>query len=139
MLLLLVGVGCTTQPKVPARSIQLHQSWALQPGSRIANYQITGGLGDISIALKGHRVHAPFTGRVQPLSSDCVIFSSPEIPAYLFRLCGIKRPRLGALKAGEVFGSSHALQFAALRKQPNGTWAIVEPAADVLERTIGHP
>ncbi|NEQ31045.1 MAG: hypothetical protein F6K04_08580, partial [Leptolyngbya sp. SIO4C5] len=63
----------------------------------------------------------------------------PEVPAYLFRLCGLKNARLGDIKAGNQVGTGETLQFAALRKQPDGSWALVEPAVDVLERTVSSP
>lgn len=137
--LLLLGLGaCTlTQAKVPPRNIPIHQEWALQPGSKVGDFQVVGSLGDVSIDLKGNKVKAPFDGEVQPADNDCVAFTSPEIPAYLFRLCGVTRPRLGTVEAGQAIGRGKVLQFAAMRRQPDGTWAMVEPAVDVLERTVG--
>lgn len=137
--LLLLGVAsCSmTQAKVAPRSIPIHQNWALQPGSEVGGFQVVGSLGDVSIDLNGDKVRAPFDGEVQPAENDCVAFTSPEIPAYLFRLCGINRPRLGTVEAGKVIGRGDVLQFAAMRRQPDGTWAMVEPAVDVLERTVG--
>ena len=134
--LLNFATGCTQQPEISPRPIQLHQKWILQPGAEVAGFKIAGGLGDISIELEGKSVRAPFNGKVQPNQADCVVFSSAEVPAYLFRFCGLKRPQLGNLQAGDVIGSGQALQFAALRRQPDGSWAIVEPAMDILERTI---
>ncbi len=58
------------------------------------------------------------------------------MPAYLFRLCGLSDPRLGEVNQGDALGTARQLEFAALRKQPNGTWAIVEPAKAILERTL---
>jgi len=134
-LMLMLVAGCATQSNVSPRQLQLHQNWALQPGSEVGGHQVTGGLGDISIELKGERVKVPFKGTVQPdENGNCVIYSSPEVPAYLFRLCGLNRPKLGDLQAGDVIGAGDYLQFAALRKQPDGTWAMVEPAVDILER-----
>ncbi|HEY9889780.1 MAG TPA: hypothetical protein V6D02_15340 [Candidatus Obscuribacterales bacterium] len=130
--------GCSlTQAQVPPRSIPLHQDWALQPGSEVAGFQVVGSLGDVSIDLRGKSIKAPFDGEVQPAEHDCIAFSSPEIPAYLFRLCGVTRPRLGRVTAGTAIGKAEVLQFAALRRQPDGTWAMVEPAVDILERTVG--
>lgn len=134
--LILLTAGCAQQPEIPPRAIQLHQQWILQPGAEVAGFKVSGGLGDISIELEGKTVRAPFDGKVQPNQADCVVYSSAEVPAYLFRLCGLKRPQLGYLQAGDVIGSGQALQFAALRRQPDGSWAIVEPALDLLERTI---
>ena len=138
--LLLLGLGsCSlTQAQVPKRDIPIHQEWALQPGAEVGGFQVVGSLGDVSIDLDGGKITAPFDGEVQPTKDEaCVAFSSPEIPAYLFRLCGITRPRLGSVDAGQVIGRSDVLQFAAMRRQPDGKWAMVEPAVDILERTVG--
>lgn len=136
----LLGMGACSLSKaeVPPRNITIHQAWALQPGSRVGNYEVVGSLGDVSIELQGKSVKAPFDGKVQPTQHRCVAFSSPEVPAYLFRLCGVRRPRLGAVEAGQVIGRGQVLQFAAMRRQPDGTWAMVEPAVDILERTVGN-
>lgn len=131
--------GCIPAQTEPSRAIQLYQTWQLQPGSTIASYPVTNGLGDVGIALQGKSIHAPFAGRVQPHNGSCVVFSSPEIPAYLFRLCGLHQPHLGAVQAGEAIGSGNAVQFAALRKQPNGTWAFVEPSRTLLEQMLRPP
>lgn len=123
----------------PPRTIQIQQVWQLQPGDTIGGHQVASGLGDISIDLKGDSAYAPFSGRVQPLEPDvknCVVFSSPEIPAYLFRLCGLQNLTLGEVKQGDVIGSGAYLHFATLRKQTDGTWAMVEPAHDILERIL---
>ncbi|MFZ9737113.1 MAG: hypothetical protein ACO3EZ_03790 [Prochlorotrichaceae cyanobacterium] len=123
----------------PYRAIQVQQQWALQPGQNLATYKITGGLGDVSIALQGGLVRAPFMGEVQRNTEDCVLFSSPEVPAYLFRLCGLLQPKLGPLNAGDPIGSGEYLQFAALRKQPDGSWTMVEPSQEILERSLSSP
>ncbi|MBE7383024.1 MAG: hypothetical protein F6J95_016615 [Leptolyngbya sp. SIO1E4] len=138
--LVVMGLGACgfSAAKVPPRNIPIHQTWALQPGSTVGNYRVVGSLGDVSIELDGSAITAPFDGQVQPTEHECVAFSSPEVPAYLFRLCGVKRPRLGAVTAGQVIGRGEVLQFAAMRRQPDGTWAMVEPAVDVLERTVGN-
>lgn len=134
---LLLPLGCSRAPQVEAPlNIRLYQTWQLQPGDKIGGLTVLGALGDITIALNGNRVYAPFDGRTQLDQRQCVIFSSADVPAYLFRLCGLDRPHLGLLKQGEPIGKGNLLQFAALRKQPNGTWAIVEPAKAILERTL---
>ena len=129
--------ACGRGPTVAHRNIPLHQQWALQPGSEVGDYRIMGGLGDVSIEIKGKAIRAPFDGKVQPTDHDCVAFTSPEVPAYLFRLCGLQRPHLGTVQAGDKIGKGQVLQFAAMRRQPDGTWALVEPAVDILERTVG--
>ncbi|MBD1863696.1 hypothetical protein [Trichocoleus sp. FACHB-46] len=140
-ILVLLRLGCSRQQttELTPKKIQLAQTWELQPGSAIAGYSVTGGLGDISIALSGKTVFAPFTGLTQPYQGSCVLFSSDEVPAYLFRLCGLKQPRLGEVRQGQPLGNGDYLQFAALRKQPNGTWAFVEPSRNILERTLKQP
>lgn len=138
--LLLMSTGCgIKRSNEAARALQISQSWELQPGEKVAGHLITGGLGDVSIELKGSSVRAPFDGRVQPNTDRCVVYSSPEVPAYLFRLCDLKRPKLGEVREGEVIGSANHLQFAALRRQPDGKWALVEPSASILERTLQQP
>lgn len=137
---ILIGAGACSlsSPKVHSRKIPIHQNWALQPGSQVGSYPVVGGLGDISIELDGSPVKAPFDGKVQPTDHNCVAFSSAEVPAYLFRFCGVKRPRLGSVEAGQVIGRVEVLQFAAMRRQPDGTWAMVEPAVDILKKTVGN-
>lgn len=136
----LIRTGCRSESVTPQnRTIQLSQSWELQPGNRVAGYRVSGGLGDISIKLKGQAIYAPFSGLLQPYQDNCVLFSTDEVPAYLFRLCGIRHPKVGDIKQGELIGSGDYLEFAALRKQPNGTWAFVEPSRNILERTLKQP
>jgi hypothetical protein len=140
-LLGLLGLGACglTSAPVPPRHIPVQQNWTLQPGSEVGGFPVRGGLGDVSIELGGGKVRAPFDGQLQPTGSDtCVAFTTPEIPAYLFRLCGVTKPRLGEVAAGQVMARSQILQFAAMRRQPDGTWAIVEPATDILEKTLGN-
>ena len=140
LLLSLLPFGCTrTATTDSTLDVKLYQTWELQPGDTIGDRQVLGGLGDISIALKGNNVYAPFDGRTQLDKHHCLIFSSPDVPAYLFRLCGLDNPQAGDVNQGDAIGKGDLLQFAALRKQPNGTWAIVEPAKTILERTLKKP
>jgi hypothetical protein len=129
--------GCSGTPVAdPPLEIKILQSWELQPGDSIQGYTVLGGLGDISIALNGHAVYAPFAGTARRDPRNCLLLSSPEVPAYLFRFCGLNQPRYGAVEPGESIGTATQLQFAALRKQADGTWAIVEPSKQILERTL---
>lgn len=51
--LLLCVASCTPQPVAEQPlDVQLFQSWELQTGDAVAGYRVTGGLGDISIALR---------------------------------------------------------------------------------------
>lgn len=123
-----------TQP----RQVAIQQTWQLQPGAIVARRRISGGLGDISVELEGGSIYAPFQGRVQPNQADCVLFSSPEVPAYLLRFCGLRHPTTGPVQQGQVIGSGRTLQFSTLRKQPDGKWAMVEPSYKLLERTLNR-
>jgi len=136
LVLLLMG-GCTPQLVAEAPiEVQIYQNWELQPGDVVAGYSVKGGLGDISIALNGNTVYAPYDGRVQPNKLGCVIFSSTEVPNYLLRLCGVKHPNFGPRKPGEAIGTADALQFALLTKRPNNQWALVEPSKKILEEML---
>lgn len=138
--ILICTTGCSlSRSTEPPRSIKIQQAWQLQPGDKIADRQVVAGLGDISIALNGSTAYTPFDGKVQPNTEDCVLFSSLDVPAYLFRLCGLDQPRLGELKRGTAIGSGRYLHFATLRKQPDGTWAMVEPSRETLERILQSP
>ncbi|NJO78146.1 MAG: hypothetical protein HC827_06205 [Cyanobacteria bacterium RM1_2_2] len=138
-IVIVLCASCSTLPKTlpePPRRIQIQQDWQLQPGDQIGEYQIVAGLGDVSIDLAGRKVYAPFDGRVQPNVRDCVLFSSPDVPAYLFRMCGLQKPRFGTVDEGEPIGSGRYLHFATLRKLPEGTWTIVEPSRTILEKLL---
>ncbi|WP_346291899.1 hypothetical protein [Sphaerothrix gracilis] len=129
--------SCQLKATVTPRSVPVQQTWELQLGDRVAGYVISASLGDISIELNGGKIYAPFAGEVEPTDkASCIVFSSAEVPAYLFRFCGIRRPRLGTVRQGDSIGSGRYLHFATLRRQPDGTWAIVEPSSSVLERTL---
>ncbi|MEO0535343.1 MAG: hypothetical protein AAF215_15910 [Cyanobacteria bacterium P01_A01_bin.123] len=130
-------VGCSQGATVAPRPVPLQQQWELQPGMVVGGRQVSASLGDVSVELNGAAVYAPFQGDVEPLKdSPCVLFSTPEVPAYLFRLCGLEHPRLGPVKQGKKIGKGRYLHFATLRRQPDGTWAIVEPSSDILTRSL---
>ncbi len=142
LLVLSSGLGSCggTAPAVP-RQIVLKQSWEIESGDRVAGQLVTGSLGDISVRLEGIRLRAPFSGQVELASKGfhCIYFSTPEVPAYLFRYCGVRQPRLGSVQAGEAIGRSGNIHFATLRRLPDGAWAIVEPSDRVLERSLNQP
>lgn len=135
---LITSASCHPSPQpIETRRVHVQQGWELQPGHSIAGYPIVAGLGDVSIRLRGNTLYAPFDGKVEPADvEDCVVFSSPKVPAYLLRLCGLSRPRLGVVKQGDRLGTGHTVHFAALRKQPDGTWAIVEPSLNLIETAL---
>ncbi len=129
--------GCTPQPVVEQPlDVQLYQAWELQPGDVVASFPVSGGLGDISIALQGNKIYAPYDGRLQPNKPGCAVFSSPDVPNYLLRLCGVKNPQFGQRRAGEAIGTADTLQFAILNKRPDGLWALVEPSKRILEQML---
>lgn len=131
--------SCQSHGIPPQRVINIQQQWELEPGDLIADQLVVGSLGDISIQLKRQPLRAPFLGKVEPSTIDqCVIYSTPEVPAYLFRFCGLKRPKFGTIKAGQTIGGGSHIQFATLRRQPDGTWIIVEPSTGILERAISN-
>jgi hypothetical protein len=138
MVITVFTTSCSTiQPDVqPIRTIQIQQAWQLQPGEMVGGRKIVAGLGEVSIHLDGNSVHAPFNGEIQLTDANCVLFSSADVPAYLFRLCGLNRPIIGELAEGNAIGSGEYLHFTAMRRQPDGTWTIVEPAKNILERML---
>lgn len=135
--LLILLAGCTSQPKEEDTfKLQVYQKWQLQPGDDISGHRVIAGLGEISIALDGKSVYAPYDGRAQQDQRACLIFSTPDVPAYLFRLCGLSNHNLGERRQGEQLGSGVMVHIATLRKQPDGTWAIVEPSKPILEKIL---
>ncbi|MGB3202732.1 MAG: hypothetical protein WBA99_17635 [Nodosilinea sp.] len=143
-LVLLSGLWGCARPRVTPnpRHVTLSQKWALQPGDRLAGYQVQSGLGDITLDIQGKRVFMPFDGQVQPTEGKtdlCVILSSPDVPAYLFRLCGLRQVNLGDLTQGDPIGYGDNVSFATLRRQADGTWAMVEPAKEMIEQFLERP
>ncbi|MBE9110235.1 hypothetical protein IQ273_12515 [Nodosilinea sp. LEGE 07298] len=140
-LLLASLTSCRNLAPVVPRQIVLKQSWEIESGDRVAGQLVTGSLGDISVRLRGTRLRAPFAGQVELAAKGfhCIYFSTPEVPAYLFRYCGVRQPRLGMVQAGEVMGHGRQIHFATLRRQPDGAWAIVEPSDRVLEQSLNQP
>lgn len=133
----LLITGCQPSPPTSTRVINIQQQWELEPGDTIADRLVTGSLGDVSLELKGSSIYAPFDGEINPATqSHCIIYSTPEVPAYLFRFCGLHRLKFGQIKTGQKIGLGDYLQFATLRRQPDGTWIIVEPSTDILERSL---
>ena len=139
MLSLSLSLMTSCHRSTPApRTLNLHQSWALPIGADIAGYQVSSSLGDISLTLNGDVVRMPFDGTVEPTEMDCVLVSSDDVPAYLFRLCGLSRTQLGTRHQGQTIGRAQHLIFAMLRREPDGTWAVVEPSAQFIEQLLSQ-
>ena len=129
--------SCSAHSAPAPRNINIQQQWTLNPGDDIAGYPVAGSLGDISLRIDGAKVIAPFDGEVELSEIDgCALYSTPEIPAYVFRMCGLRQVNYGEIKADKRIGKGDYLSFATLRRQPDGTWVIVEPAKDVLEKSL---
>ena len=133
--LLTLLAACQSGPP-PPRNITIQQTWELQVGNQVGNYRISSGLGDITLELGGDPVQMPFDGKLQPMDDHCIALTSPDVPAYLFRLCGINRPNLGQRSQGNTIGRAERLVFAAFRKEPDGTWALIEPATELIEQFL---
>lgn len=136
ILLLMSGCSASSQEQKTILEPKLYQSWQLKPGDEIAGAKVIGGLGDISIALNDQSVYAPSDGQASIDKRGCVYFAGADTPGYLFRLCGLETPKLGTLKAGEAIATGKILQFAALLRQPDDSWALVEPDKNLLQRTL---
>ncbi|MEA5463906.1 hypothetical protein [Leptothoe sp. PORK10 BA2] len=134
LVLSLIG-GCGRSTPAP-RILNLHQNWSLPMGTEISGYPVSSSLGDISLELGGDAVRMPFNGTVEPTAMDCVLVSSDDIPAYLFRLCGLSRTQFGPRQQGQTIGRAHHLIFAMLRREPDGTWAMVEPSAQFIKQLL---
>lgn len=127
-----------TQPSSSAKpmTIQIYQKWELQRGDRIDDQTIVSALGELTINLAGNPIYAPMSGEANLDQTGCVLFAGAELPAYLFRYCGINSPKLGTLRKGQTIGTATLLVFATLQKQQNGTWAFVEPSKAIVEQTL---
>jgi hypothetical protein len=140
--ILVGGVGCSDSSPTPSRSFNLYQDWALQPGDKVAGYSVRSSLGDIALDLQGNPLFMPFDGQVELASGQedlCIVISSADVPAYLFRLCGVQRPQLGDRRQGDRLGNGDVVAFAAMRRQADGTWAMVEPAKELITQFIEAP
>lgn len=117
-------------------SIQIYQKWELQRGDRINNQTIVSALGELAIDMGGKPIYAPMNGEVNLDRTGCALFAGTDLPAYLFRFCGINAPKLGVLQKGQTIGTANLLVFSTFLKQQNGTWAFVEPSKSMLEQIL---
>ena len=136
-------------PHPSQKEISLRQTWSLQAGESIEGHRVVSGLGDLSVTLQDE-VYAPADGIVYgrfvlisegtltQSQRDCLIFSSPQLPAYLLQLCGLDKRRLGLVKQGGVLGKAQGyLHLALLRHDQQ--WVFVPPSTDLLKRLLRKP
>ena len=134
------------------KQIELKKVWEIQSGEFIAGYRVVGGLGDISLDFKG-AIKSPALGVVESnfmLVSDrtlirnppdCVIFSSPQMPAYLLKICGLKRRKLGTVNQGSPIGHTNGylhMSLLSFRKDQNqvSKWIYVSPSPKLIEKLL---
>lgn len=138
----------------PIREIELRNTWGMPTGNTIAKHRVISGLGDLSLAFNG-KVLAPVDGWIEgkfvlvshgslmPNPPDCVIFYSPQMPAYLAKLCGFKQRNLGrvaqGMSMGQTNGYLHITVFA-YRKNEDGTpvWVYVSPSPQLVENLVSQ-
>ena len=136
------------------REIELRNTWGIQAGNEIAKPPIVSGLGDISLAFNGKAL-APVDGWVEgkfvlvsdgnllPGTPDCVIFSSPQIPSYLSKLCGLKQRNLGQVERGTPIGQTdghlHVTLFSSRKSEEEmPIWVYVSPSSQLLENLVSQ-
>lgn len=134
------------------REIELQNTWEVKAGDSIEGYFIASGLGDISLAMKG-KVIAPIDGHLEEKfvlisdgrlirgTSDCVIFSSPQLPAYLIKLCGLASRNLERVERGKAIGKTNGyLHISLLSYRPNqengAIWVYVPPSPQLIESLV---
>lgn len=148
------GILEDNHPKKPAKlkQIEIKRVWQIQAGEYISGHRVIGGLGDISLEYDGS-VKAPVAGVVDSEfvlvsdsdliagTRDCVIFSSPQIPAYLLKICGLTERNIGPVDydspIGKADGSLH-LSLLSFRKDANQTsnWIYVSPSSKLIEQLV---
>lgn len=138
------------QPKL--KQIEIQKVWQIQAGEYIAGHRVIGGLGDISLEYDGS-VKAPIDGVVDSEfvlvtdddliagTRDCVIFSSPQLPAYLLKICGLTERNIGPVDDGSPIGKTDGslhLSLLSFRKDANQTskWIYVSPSSKLIEQLV---
>jgi hypothetical protein len=138
------------------QEVKVQQSWGLQIGDAIGTATVVGSLGDVSLSHRG-RVFAPVDGWVEgdfvtivgdellPSEPDCVLFSSPQLPSYLMKACGLVQRYLGAVEAGQPIGrTGGALHVSLLSRRRDqaansdaeAEWVYVSPSPEFLAQAI---
>ncbi|NES95788.1 MAG: hypothetical protein F6K32_11250 [Desertifilum sp. SIO1I2] len=136
------------------KQIDIKEIWENHSGQKIAGYPVVGGLGDISLEYRGNIV-APLGGEVEgnfvlatetslvKNTSDCVLYSTPQQPGYLLKLCGLKERNSGDLKAGETIGKTDGLLHLSLltfRRSSNERpqWIYVSPSTQIIASVLSE-
>lgn len=147
-----LGQWWQSQPQPQIREIEVQQTWGVPAGAQIGKYRIVSSLGDISIEMKGTSF-APVDGwnegefvlisqgSLQRNQDDCTLFSSPKIPGYLLKLCGLKHKKIGRIEQGKPLGKTDGylhISLLSYRKAESGkaTWVYVSPSAQLLESLV---
>jgi hypothetical protein len=146
------GQWWQSEPQQQIREIEVQQTWGMPAGVQIGKYRIASGLGDISLEMEGTSF-APIDGwnegdfvlisqgNLQRNQDDCTIFSSPQMPAYLLKLCGLKHKNTGRIEQGKPLGKTDGylhISLLSYRKADRGraTWVYVSPSAQLLESLV---
>ncbi|MDY6936283.1 MAG: hypothetical protein SWY16_01345 [Cyanobacteriota bacterium] len=136
------------------REIELQNTWGVKAGESIDRYLVASGLGDISLAMKG-KVLAPLDGNIEHKfvlisdgslirgTSDCVIFSSPQMPAYLIKLCGLASRNFNRIESGKPIGETNGyLHISLFSYRPNpengATWVYVPPSPQLIQNLVAQ-
>ena len=148
-----IDMGNRLSPSLPKiKEIELKQNWEVRVGTKVNNRAIVGGLGDISVRVRGE-VFAPTDGTIESdflfvsdgsifkNPPDCILFSSPQTPAYLLRLCGLYQYRRGSVSQGNAIGRTDGHLHVALlsfRKDSEDAsqWVYVSPSTELIERLV---
>lgn len=134
------------------KQIELKKVWEIQAGQLIAGHRVVSGLGDISLEFKG-AIAAPAMGIVErnfvlvsdrtliKTPSDCILFSSPQMPGYLLKVCGLKQRHLGIVNQGVSIGKTNGylhLSLLSFRKDENqvSKWIYVSPSSKLIEKLL---
>ncbi|WP_017661921.1 hypothetical protein [Baaleninema simplex] len=121
---------------------------SIAAGDEIAERRVVAAFGELSLRTSG-KVFAPFDGwangqlvfvtdgTLRSMPSDCTVFSSPQIPNYLLRLCGLGRRHLGYRRLGEALGRAdgylHVTLLTYRTEESGDLWVYVPPAASLVQ------
>ncbi len=138
------------QPKRSQVELELRRTLGVQSGEQIANRRVVAGLGDLSLESTGE-VYAPTNGHVEANfalisegtmtrgANDCVLFTSPQLPTYMSRLCGLKKRNVGSIQQNKAIGETNGYLHVALlslRRNEDRSlkWMYVSPSPDFVKR-----